>query len=110
MWFATLTRAIVVYKQSVIMKKKADPLRMGTSTKFRFRALILVLQPHLAGRAVVGAGLLYDTNRWHVGIAFYSKNSQYVRDDANPPIKLWKSLSKKGYGGLFPWAGFRFLV
>ena len=54
---------------------------------------MLILQPYLAGRAVVGAGLLYDRNGWHVGLAFYNKDSQHIRDGENPPR-----------------AGFRFLV
>jgi hypothetical protein len=45
----------------------------------------LVLQPYLAARAAVGAGLLHCTNGWHVGITFYSKDSHHIRDGENPP-------------------------
>jgi hypothetical protein len=39
----------------------------------------------LGWEAFVGAGLLYDTNGWHVSIAFYNKGTQHIRDGVNPP-------------------------
>jgi len=52
---------------------------------FPLFACALVLQPYLAARAAVGAGLLHYTNGWHVSITFYSKDSHHIRDGGNPP-------------------------
>ena len=53
-----------------------------------------MLQPCSTGAAVVGAGLICNTNGWHSYIVFYGKDNLHIPDGGNPPTVFLHELQR----------------